>query len=118
MLALASLEVDMSGIEEGQTVTVKWRGKPVFIRYRTPEEIAEVCVEQRSGAGGAACSRGRALRAGGGGARGSALWVTLPYLDCGSVQPAMQHQRQPAPDQPSAPSGACHALRLNHRQPL
>ena len=41
VLALASLEVDISGIEEGQTVTVKWRGKPVFIRHRTAEEIAE-----------------------------------------------------------------------------
>lgn len=38
-LAMASLEVDLSNIEEGQTVTVKWRGKPVFIRHRTDEEI-------------------------------------------------------------------------------
>eukprot|EP00879_Flechtneria_rotunda_P000745 GHRR01000865.1.p1 GENE.GHRR01000865.1~~GHRR01000865.1.p1 ORF type:complete len:258 (+),score=52.22 GHRR01000865.1:65-838(+) len=41
VLAMASLEVDLSGIEEGQTVTVKWRGKPVFIRHRTDAEIAE-----------------------------------------------------------------------------
>jgi ubiquinol-cytochrome c reductase iron-sulfur subunit len=41
VLAMASLEVDLSGIEEGQTVTVKWRGKPVFIRHRTPDEIAQ-----------------------------------------------------------------------------
>jgi ubiquinol-cytochrome c reductase iron-sulfur subunit len=40
-LALASLEVDISNIQEGETVTVKWRGKPVFIRYRTEEEIEE-----------------------------------------------------------------------------
>lgn len=39
VLALASLEVDLSTIEEGQTVTVKWRGKPVFIRRRTGSEI-------------------------------------------------------------------------------
>jgi ubiquinol-cytochrome c reductase iron-sulfur subunit len=38
---MASLEVDLSGIEEGQTVTVKWRGKPVFIRHRTEAEISE-----------------------------------------------------------------------------
>ncbi|WP_316860318.1 ubiquinol-cytochrome c reductase iron-sulfur subunit [uncultured Cohaesibacter sp.] len=38
-LALASIEVDLSSIEEGQTLTVKWRGKPIFIRYRTQEEI-------------------------------------------------------------------------------
>jgi ubiquinol-cytochrome c reductase iron-sulfur subunit len=41
VLAMASLEVDLSGIEEGQTVTVKWRGKPVFIRHRTEAEISE-----------------------------------------------------------------------------
>ena len=39
VLALASLEVDLGKIESGQTVTVKWRGKPVFIRRRTPAEI-------------------------------------------------------------------------------
>ena len=40
-LALGSTEVDISNIEEGQSITVKWRGKPVFIRRRTEEEIAE-----------------------------------------------------------------------------
>jgi ubiquinol-cytochrome c reductase iron-sulfur subunit len=49
VLALASLEVDLSGIEEGQTVTVKWRGKPVFIRHRTPEEIAEATETDLAG---------------------------------------------------------------------
>jgi len=39
--ALASIEVDLSAIEVGQSVTVKWRGKPVFIRRRTQEEITE-----------------------------------------------------------------------------
>ena len=39
VLALASTEVDLSGIEEGMAITVTWRGKPVFIRHRTPEEI-------------------------------------------------------------------------------
>ena len=37
--ALASTEVDLSPIVPGQAVTVVWRGKPVFIRHRTPEEI-------------------------------------------------------------------------------
>ncbi|QDZ25349.1 subunit Rieske-2 of cytochrome b-c1 complex [Chloropicon primus] len=41
VLALASLEVDLGGIEEGSTVTMKWRGKPVFIKHRTADEIAE-----------------------------------------------------------------------------
>ena len=40
VLALASTEVDLSPIEVGQSLTVKWRGKPVFIRHRTEEEIA------------------------------------------------------------------------------
>ena len=40
-LALASIEVDISAIQEGQIVTVKWRGKPVFIRHRTVKEIEE-----------------------------------------------------------------------------
>jgi ubiquinol-cytochrome c reductase iron-sulfur subunit len=41
VLALATIEVDLSAIEEGQAITVMWRGKPVFIRYRTAEEITE-----------------------------------------------------------------------------
>lgn len=41
VLALSSLEVDLANIQEGQTVTVKWRGKPVFIKHRTDEEVAE-----------------------------------------------------------------------------
>ena len=39
--ALASTEVDVSGVERGQSITVLWRGKPVFIRRRTEEEIAK-----------------------------------------------------------------------------
>ena len=38
-LALASTEVDLEPLEEGQAITIKWRGKPVFIRHRTKEEI-------------------------------------------------------------------------------
>ena len=38
-LALASIDVDVGAIAEGQAITVKWRGKPVFIRHRTPKEI-------------------------------------------------------------------------------
>ena len=37
--ALASIEVDVSGIEPGTQLTVKWLGKPVFIRRRTEAEI-------------------------------------------------------------------------------
>lgn len=38
-LALASIEVDISKIEVGQAIKVKWRGKPVFIRHRTKADI-------------------------------------------------------------------------------
>lgn len=37
--ALSSIFVDVSAIEPGTQLTVKWLGKPVFIRRRTPEEI-------------------------------------------------------------------------------
>jgi len=38
--ALASTEVDLSHVKEGQAITVMWRGKPVFVRNRTKEEVA------------------------------------------------------------------------------
>jgi ubiquinol-cytochrome c reductase iron-sulfur subunit len=41
VLALSSIEVSLDGIEVGQSITVSWRGKPVFIRRRTEAEIAE-----------------------------------------------------------------------------
>ncbi len=41
VLALSSIEVDLSPIAEGQEIKVMWRGKPVFIRHRTKAEIAE-----------------------------------------------------------------------------
>ena len=39
-LALASTEIDIGAIPEGQIVTIKWRGSPVFIRHRTAQEIS------------------------------------------------------------------------------
>ncbi len=39
--ALSSIFVDVSGVEVGTQLTVKWRGKPVFIRRRTEKEIEE-----------------------------------------------------------------------------
>lgn len=41
VLALSTTEVDLSGVEPGQTITVIWQKKPVFIRRRTAEELAE-----------------------------------------------------------------------------
>ena len=42
VLAMSAIEVDISKVEPGQTMTVKWRGKPVFITNRTEAEIQEV----------------------------------------------------------------------------
>jgi ubiquinol-cytochrome c reductase iron-sulfur subunit len=39
--ALASTEVDLGPVKEGQAITVMWRGKPVFIRNRTKVEVDE-----------------------------------------------------------------------------
>ena len=47
-LAAGSTEVDISMIEEGQSVTIKWRGKPVFIKKRTKEEIEAAKMVQAS----------------------------------------------------------------------
>src|SRR4030081_1794529 len=38
-LALSTVEVNVAPVQVGQAITVKWRGKPLFIRHRTPEEI-------------------------------------------------------------------------------
>lgn len=42
VLALSTTEVDLASISEGQTKTVKWRGKPVFVKHRTAEQIKEM----------------------------------------------------------------------------
>ena len=39
VLALSTTEVDLSPLEEGQSLTVMWRGKPIFIRHRSESEI-------------------------------------------------------------------------------
>jgi ubiquinol-cytochrome c reductase iron-sulfur subunit len=40
-LALASIEYDFSKVAVGSQASIKWRGKPVFVRHRTPKEIAD-----------------------------------------------------------------------------
>ncbi|CAG7592846.1 MAG: ubiquinol-cytochrome c reductase iron-sulfur subunit [Candidatus Midichloria sp.] len=42
VLAVGSTEVDLSNIKEGETITVMWRGKPIFVTKRTPNQIEEV----------------------------------------------------------------------------
>ena len=39
VLALSSVEVDLTPIQLGQGIVVSWQGKPIFVRHRTPEEI-------------------------------------------------------------------------------
>lgn len=41
VLAQAKVEIDLSAIPLGKNVIIKWRGKPVFIRHRTPDEIKD-----------------------------------------------------------------------------
>ena len=40
-LALSTIEFDLTKVQEGQQVVIKWQGKPVFVRYRTPAEVQE-----------------------------------------------------------------------------
>ena len=39
VMALSKIEVKLSDIPEGKTITLKWRGKPLFIKHRTQEDI-------------------------------------------------------------------------------
>jgi len=41
VLALSSVELEINKIDAGSGITVMWRGKPIFVRHRTPEEIKE-----------------------------------------------------------------------------
>ncbi len=45
VLALSTLEVDLAPVEVGQSITAVWRGKPIFVRHRTEEEIAQAVAE-------------------------------------------------------------------------
>lgn len=46
--ALSTVEVDLSGVAVGQRITVKWRGNPVFIDHRPPEEIAKARADDNA----------------------------------------------------------------------
>jgi ubiquinol-cytochrome c reductase iron-sulfur subunit len=48
-LALASIEFDMTKVQEGQQVVIKWQGKPVFVRYRSPAELQRVIADDHAG---------------------------------------------------------------------
>ena len=47
-LALASVEYDLSKVELGQQVTIAWRKQPLFIRHRTPAEIAKAVKDDHA----------------------------------------------------------------------
>ncbi|HEX3366251.1 ubiquinol-cytochrome c reductase iron-sulfur subunit [Phenylobacterium sp.] len=47
-LALASVEVEYTKVTLGQQIVVKWQGKPLFIRHRTPKEIAEAVADDHA----------------------------------------------------------------------
>ena len=47
-LAMASMEFDLAKVELGQQVTVKFRGKPLFLRHRTPKEITEAIKDDHA----------------------------------------------------------------------
>lgn len=49
VLALSSIEVDMAPVQVGQSIKVTWRGKPVFIRHRTKEEIEKARADDKAG---------------------------------------------------------------------
>jgi ubiquinol-cytochrome c reductase iron-sulfur subunit len=41
VLALSTVDFDLSSLEEGQSVTIKWRGQPIFVTHRTQKQIDE-----------------------------------------------------------------------------
>ncbi|HEY3888554.1 MAG TPA: ubiquinol-cytochrome c reductase iron-sulfur subunit [Caulobacteraceae bacterium] len=47
-LALSSIEFDLTKVQQGQQVVVKWRSKPVFVRYRTAKEIAAAVADDHA----------------------------------------------------------------------
>jgi ubiquinol-cytochrome c reductase iron-sulfur subunit len=49
VLALSSVEVDISPVQVGQSIKVVWRGKPVFVRHRTKEEIEKAVADDNAG---------------------------------------------------------------------
>ena len=48
VLALSTTEIDLEGIEVGQRITVTWRGRPVFIVRRTPEQIEQARADDQA----------------------------------------------------------------------
>jgi len=47
-LALSTIEFDLTKVQQGQQVVIKWQGKPVFVRHRTPAEIEQARADDRA----------------------------------------------------------------------
>src|SRR5690606_15001290 len=47
-LALASVEFDLTKVAAGQQVVIKWRGKPLFVRNRTPADVAQAVKDDHA----------------------------------------------------------------------
>jgi ubiquinol-cytochrome c reductase iron-sulfur subunit len=48
-LALSTIEFDLTKVQEGQQVVIKWQGKPVFVRYRTPAVVQRALADDHAG---------------------------------------------------------------------
>jgi ubiquinol-cytochrome c reductase iron-sulfur subunit len=48
VLAVSTTDIDLSPMAVGQSITVKWRGKPVFVVYRSPEQIQTAEKDDKS----------------------------------------------------------------------
>ena len=48
-LAQGTIDVDLTKVAPGQQITLKWRGKPLFVRNRTPQEIAKARADDNAG---------------------------------------------------------------------
>ena len=46
---MSSVEIDLSGVEVGQRITIKWRGRPVFVYFRSDADIAEARADDTAG---------------------------------------------------------------------
>ncbi len=40
VMSLAKVEISLDAVPEGKNAVFEWRNKPIFVRHRTPEEIA------------------------------------------------------------------------------
>jgi len=75
-LALSSTEYDLSQVPLGQQVVIMWRGLPVFVRHRTPQEIAHAVADDRNpGLKDPATDASRVAQADG--SPGKAEWLIL-----------------------------------------